>query len=243
MKTKTTLNEKSFFEKQPLTAFILGLAVALVATYLIKDDVISTAETLFNYLPIKFDVRPTEAWEGALVLGAFTSLVQAIAMGIMPMKDAKTGIRISALVIFIIFLPIDNWSDIVHRSNYLSGNIWVAVGTTFIFYTFGSEIAAGLGWFTAFKFFRPAISQLMLLSASFFAFFGIVKAEWSRYMQVARNKANRYLGEREQELMSPNYGASSQTHSSRRTSRSRPSSKKRKASKLSRKLFNPGKMK
>lgn len=193
-------NRQSFFEKQPLVAILLGLAVGLVSLSLIKEDVISTAGTLFNFFPSKYGVAPAETYDGAVMLGIFTSLAQAIAMGIIPMRDIKRGTRISAIIIFLIFLPFDNWTDIVHRSNYLSGNIWVSSGTTFVFYTFGSEVAAGLGWYAVFKFLRPAISQIMLLIASLIAFFGMIGKEWKNYMQVARKRSSRYISERASRL-------------------------------------------
>jgi len=198
------MSKQSFFDKQPLIAFLVGLSVALLGTALIKEDIASTAETLFVYFPIRFGVTPSVTRTGAVFLGVFTSLVQAIAIGVATSKNFTTSTRISAGVLFIIFLPFDNWTDIVHRSGYLSGNIWVAVATTIIFYTFGSEVASGLGWLAVALFFRPALSQLMLIFASVGAFFKVLKTEWRNYTRVAANRANRYVEERRKNLEGEN---------------------------------------
>ncbi len=197
---KIVLKKENVLDKLPIFAVLVGVSLTAVGLFFIKDDVYSSAKTLFEYFPAKFNVYPASKFENALMLGVFLSLIQAVTMAIVPSKNFSWKLRLSSLIMLIISILLDNWTDVVHRSQYLQGNIYVATGITVGFYTLGSEIATGLGLYLIGLYMRPALSQLMLLWAMLGSLIDVIRSEWNNYVKVAKLRSERYVKERNDEL-------------------------------------------
>lgn len=171
-----------------LVSFLASIAGIVVSFLLLKEDVISTARTLFDYFPQKYGVVPSASWEGALVLGVFISILQIVSTSVAFSEKFSTLIRVGAGAVLLASCGFDNWTDIVFRSGYLTGNTKIAVVTTLAFYTFGSEIAQSLSWLVFISVWRLAISDLMWGYAKFLAGMKSIAGEWENFKRAAKNK-------------------------------------------------------
>lgn len=198
------MKEKLNSEKllNDLSVFILFSAVALMITslFMIKEDVYSTTMTLLVYFPLAFEVNPASDLIGALALGAFVSLTQVVTIAVALNDNFLQTTRIVSIVLYVCFMLFDGFTDITHRSQYLTGNIYVASAVTFAFYTMGAEILSGFSGLLISKYWRRGISDIMLFIAGIVAFFKNVAHEWSNYRRIAGKKEERYISSREQEL-------------------------------------------
>lgn len=174
-----------------LVSFLASLAGVIISTLLLKEDVTSTAHTVFEYFPLKFQVKPAETWEGAMILGYFTSVLQIVAASIMFSNYFSNRTRWSAAFAFVLSCFFDNWTDVVFRSGNLLGNIPVAIISTLSFYTVGSEVMSGFSWLVLFTFWRRAVSDLMWGLAMFNAGIRSIGSEWSRFVKAANTKEGR----------------------------------------------------
>lgn len=177
-----------------LISFFAAIAGIIVSFLLIREDVTSTAHTLFEYFPSKFGVTPSSTWEGAIILGIFTSILQVVAASVAFNKQFSTASRVIAFVAFVFACYFDNWTDIVFRSGNLMGNVKIATVTTLAFYTFGSEVTQGLSWLVFATNWRSAISDLMWGWAKVQAGFFSISAEWANFKRAAGNKENKDRG-------------------------------------------------
>jgi hypothetical protein len=177
-----------------LISFFASIAGIIVSFLLIREDVTSTAHTLFEYFPSQFGVIPSSTWTGAILLGVFTSILQVVAASVAFSKQFATPSRVMAFVSFIFACFFDNWTDVVFRSGNLMGNVRIATITTLAFYTFGSEITQGLSWLVFANNWRSAISDIMWGWAKVQAGFSSIKSEWANFQRAATNKENKDRG-------------------------------------------------
>ena len=181
-----------------LISFFASIAGIIVSFLLIQEDVTSTAHTLFEYFPLRFGVTPSSTWEGAIILGIFTSILQVVAASVAFNKQFATASRILAFVTFLFACYFDNWTDVVFRSGNLAGDVRIATVTTLAFYTFGSEITQGLSWLVFANNWRTAISDIMWGWAKVQAGTRSISAEWTNFKRAADNKENKDRGLNEQ---------------------------------------------
>lgn len=177
-----------------LISFFAAIAGIVVSFLLIREDVTSTAHTLFEYFPSKFGVTPSSTWAGAIILGAFTSILQVVAASVAFNKQFASANRVLAFVAFVFACYFDNWTDVVFRSGNLTGDVKIATITTLAFYTFGSEITQGLSWLVFVNNWRSAVSDIMWGWAKVGAGFRSMSAEWENFKRAAINKENKDRG-------------------------------------------------
>lgn len=177
-----------------LLAFLASLAGIVVSFLLLKEDVLSTAHTLFEYFPARYNVVPSSTWAGAIILGVFTSVLQVVATSVFMSNKFPWLTRLIGFVSFGLSCWFDNWTDIVFRSSNLTGDIQIATITTLAFYTVGSEVTQGLSWLIFFHSWRSAVSDLMWGSARFQAGISSVAAEWKRFKSAAQTKEEKDRG-------------------------------------------------
>ena len=187
-----------------LISFFAAVAGIVVSFLLIREDVTSTAHTLFEYFPMKFGVTPSSTWSGAIILGMFTSILQVVAASVAFNKQFATASRVLAFVAFIVACYFDNWTDVVFRSGNLAGDVGIATVTTLAFYTFGSEVTQGLSWLVFVNNWRSAISDIMWGWAKVGAGFRSIGAEWANFQRAATNKENKDRGV-ENKSFTPNH--------------------------------------
>lgn len=171
-----------------LASFLASCAGIVISFLLLKEDVISTAHTVFEYFPLKYGVTPSTTWDGAFILGLFITVLQIVSASVAFSERFSVPWRALAGVSLLASGIFDNWTDIVFRSGNLTGDMRVAVITTLAFYTFGSEITQGLSWLVFMSSWRKAISDLMFGWASFTAGVDSIGGEWKRISQEALKK-------------------------------------------------------
>lgn len=173
-----------------LVSLLFAIAGIVISTMTIKEDVTSTAKTIFEYFPSKYGVTPASTWAGAMTLGIFISVFQVVASSVAFSKNFHITNRIVATFALGISLVFDNWTDVVFRSGYLSGNTEIAWITTVAFYTLGSEIMQGLSWLVVFSTWRVAVSDFMWGLAKFNSGLSSIGSEWNSFKRAANNKEN-----------------------------------------------------
>lgn len=174
-------------------SFLFSIAGIIISALLLREDVTSTAHTLKDYFPMRYGVTPSSTWEGAIILGLFTSILQVIAANVAfsnKFSNTARGVAFISLVSSVVF---DNWTDVVFRSGGLTGDIKVAYATTIAFYTLGSEVTQGLSWLVFVGTWRAAISDLMWGFARLQVGFTSISGEWKSFQRSARNKENSNL--------------------------------------------------
>ena len=169
-------------------SFVFSIAGIVISALLLKEDVISTAHTIFEYFPLRYGVTPSSTWEGALILGVFTSVLQVIAANVAFSRNFSKAARVVAFVSFVASCVFDNWTDVVFRSGNLQGDMRIAIVTTLAFYTLGSEVTQGLSWLVFASLWRAAISDLMWALAKTSAGFGSIQSEWRSISRATQNK-------------------------------------------------------
>lgn len=183
--------------------FFAAIAGVVVSTMLLREDVYSTAKTVFEYFPTKFGVTPSATWEGALVLGIFTSVLQIVAAYIVSSDKFSPTIRWIAAPILGASMWFDNWTDVIFRSGYGAGNTKVATVSTLAFYTFGSEVLNSFSLLVVFSIWRSAISDLMWGTARLFQGVGSIAEEWVRFLGAAKRAERKDRGFDKQEPETP----------------------------------------
>ena len=169
-------------------SFVFSIAGIIISALLLKEDVISTAHTIFDYFPERYGVTPSSTWEGANILGVFTSVLQAVAASVAFSRNFSKETRVVAFVSFVASCVFDNWTDVVFRSGNLQGDMRIAIATTLAFYTLGSEVTQGLSWLVFASLWRLAISDLMWALAKTSAGFGSIQSEWRSINRATQNK-------------------------------------------------------
>lgn len=167
---------------------IVGIALSFL---LLKEDVLSTANTLYVYFPSQFGVTPAITEDGGLFLGIFVSVAQIITLAIALSASYKVPIRVIAGLFFALAMPFDGWTDVVFRSGYLKGDLIVATITTIAFYTFGSELLQSLSWVLFLSVWRQAIADIMWSLAYGANSVSTVGREWTNFVIAARNVARK----------------------------------------------------
>ena len=174
-------------------SFVFSIAGIVISALLLKEDVISTAHTIFEYFPQRYGVTPSSTWEGAIILGVFTSVLQVIAANVAFSKNFSNASRAVALFSFVASCVFDNWTDVVFRSGQLSGDVRIAIVTTLAFYTLGSEVTQGLSWLVFASLWRLAISDFMWAASKTSAGFGSISSEWRSIQRATQRKPNESL--------------------------------------------------
>ena len=172
-------------------SFLAAIAGIVISAFLIKEDVTSTAHTIFEYFPLKYGVIPSSTWEGAITLGIFITVFQVVASSVAMSDRFSMTSRGVGFMSFLAACAFDNWTDVVFRSGNLSGDLEVAIVTTLSFYTFGSEVLQGLSWLVFISTWRTALSDFMLGVARFQAGVNSIGAEWKRFQGAAHRKENK----------------------------------------------------
>lgn len=171
-----------------LLSFVAAIAGVVISTLLLKEDVLSTAKTLYEYFPNTYGVIPSSTWQGAVILGLFISVLEIISASVAFSDKFNINTRFLAGATLLVSGFFDNWTDVVFRSGYLAGNLKVATISTFAFYTFGSEITQSLSWIIIFTVWRSAISDLLWGYARFIVGMSSIGSEWKRFRNAAYNK-------------------------------------------------------
>lgn len=177
-----------------ILSFLAAIAGIIVSFLLLREDVLSTAKTLFEFFPMKYGVIPSSTWNGAIVLGLFTSVLQIVSASVALSSRYGTWTRLLALMSLVASAWFDNWTDIVFRSGYLTGNTQIATISTLAFYTFGSEITQSLSWIVFLNIWRVAISDFMWGWAKLGAGFSSIKSEWRKFQSAARRVEDKERG-------------------------------------------------
>lgn len=178
-------------------SFIASIAGLVISFMLLKEDVTSTAHTLFEYFPMKYGVIPSSEWNGSIILGLFTSVLQIVSASVMFSKSFSPQNRWLAVIAFVASCGFDNWTDVVFRSGNLTGDVQVATVTTLAFYTVGSEVLQGFSWLIFFTSWRQGISDFMWGMARLQAGFGSISSEWSNFKRAAARKESKEITDRE----------------------------------------------
>jgi hypothetical protein len=170
-----------------LISLIAAIAGVIVSFSLLKEDVLSTASTLFEYFPANFGVTPAMTWTGAIYLGVFVSVTQIVTASVASRKELSKTIRYTAGLLLMLSIPFDAWTDIVFRSGNFTGNPIVAIVTTVAFYTFGSELMQSLSWIIVLTSWRQGIRELMWFSAKGIEGIRSISTEWRVVIRNAYN--------------------------------------------------------
>lgn len=178
---------KKFFGVS-LISFLASVAGIIISFLLLKEDVISTAHTVFEYFPSRYGVTPSTSWDGAIILGVFISVLQIVSASVAFSNKFSLPWRALAGASLLLSGLFDNWTDIVFRSGNLTGDTQIAIITTLAFYTFGSEITQGLSWLVLMTAWRPAISDFMWGWAKFIAGMASINGEWKHFKKAAYGK-------------------------------------------------------
>jgi len=192
--------KKGLFDNVAPVVVLFSIATMVVGISLLRDDVLSTAETMFRYFPEQFGVYPATDFTGAVVLGLFISVTQIVSLVVATSPNFPKNIRWIAGFIYGTAAAIDGYTDVVHRSGGLKGDVPVSIGVTLGFYTFGSEFSTSLAAAVFGHFWRKATSDIMFGAAQFFAFLGNMAKEFSSYQRAARNRETKYLNDRAKEV-------------------------------------------
>lgn len=171
-----------------LLSFLASLAGVVISFLLLKEDVISTAKTVFEYFPSRYGVTPSTSWDGAIILGVFISVLQVISASVAFSTKFSMPWRILAGTSLILSGWFDNWTDIVFRSGNLEGDVRIATITTLAFYTFGSEVTQSLSWLVLLSSWRTAVSDLLWGWAKAEAGLASIGSEWRHFKKAAYNK-------------------------------------------------------
>lgn len=189
--------EKKFAYVKNLNIFIflIGIAAAISGFSLLKEDVMSSAYTLLDYFPREFKVKPVSDLTGGIAVGLFFTFTQIAGLFAAMTKEFNIKVRWTGAILFVLFMLIDNWTDIVYRSQYLSGDLVVSVLVTGTIYTVGSEFSSGVAVALVSSFWRSALSEFLM-------FFAILKnkasslgRDWKRYDEAARRMEQRQENE------------------------------------------------
>jgi hypothetical protein len=186
-----------------ILSFLASIAGIIVSFLLLKEDVLSTAKTLFEFFPTKYGVIPSATWSGAIILGLFTSILQIVSASIALSPRYGTWARILATISLIASAWFDNWTDVVFRSGYLTGDTKIATISTLAFYTFGSEITQSLSWIVFLNIWRTAISDIMWGWAKLGAGFSSIQSEWKKFQSAAKRSEDKERGSGEQSTIKP----------------------------------------
>ena len=178
-----------------IVGFIAGVAGVIVSWSLLKEDVFSTAKTLFEYFPLTFGVTPASTWEGAQRLGWFTTILQIVAGTIAFTKGYNQWLRLVSVLLLGVSVPFDNWTDVVYRSGFMQGNPMVAFITTAMFYTVGSELLQSFAWVIIISTWRQAIREIMRAGARVKAGVASISGEWDRIKRIAENTESREIAD------------------------------------------------
>lgn len=163
-----------------LISFLSSIAGIAISFLLLKEDVISTAKTVFEYFPQQYGVTPSTSWDGAIILGVFISVLQIVSASVTFAKRFSTPWRLLAGISLLCSVYFDNWTDIIFRSGYGLGDKQVATITTLAFYTFGSEITQSLSWLVFVSLWRSAISDIMIGITKLNQGLDSIGAEWNQ---------------------------------------------------------------
>jgi hypothetical protein len=144
-----------------LISFLASIAGVIISFLLLKEDVISTAHTVFEYFPSTYGVTPSTSWDGAIILGVFISVLEVVSASVAFSRKFSVSWRVLAAVSLALAGYFDNWTDIVFRSGNLQGDVRIATITTLAFYTFGSEVTQGLSWLVLVTTWRSSISDIL----------------------------------------------------------------------------------
>ena len=174
-----------------LISLIAAIAGVIVSFSLLKEDVLSTAKTLFEYFPANFGVQPAMTWTGAIYLGIFVSVTQVVSASVASRKELSKAVRWTAGILLVLTIPFDAWTDIVFRSGNFTGDPLVAIVTTIAFYTFGSEIMQSLSWLIILTSWRQGVRELMWFAAKGIEGFKSIKTEWPTIRRNTRNQEMR----------------------------------------------------
>lgn len=173
------MNNKKFFGIA-LISFIFGMAGIVISALLLKEDVLSTAHTVFEYFPSRYGVTPSTTWGGAKILGVFISVLQVVSASVAFSNKFSMSWRILATASLGLSVWFDNWTDVIFRSGYGVGDRQIAMISTMAFYTFGSEITQSLSWLVIMSSWRAAISDGLIGMARIKAGLSSIKGEWSK---------------------------------------------------------------
>lgn len=171
-----------------LISFMAALAGVVISILLLKEDVISTAKTVFEYFPSRYGVTPSTSWDGAIILGVFTSVLQVVSASVAFSNKFGLYWRILAALSLGLSAWFDNWTDIVFRSGGLTGDVRIATISTLAFYTFGSEVTQGLSWLVLVSSWRQAVSDFLWGWAKLGAGLSSISGEWKHFQKAAYNK-------------------------------------------------------
>jgi len=181
------MNNKKFVGLS-IIAFLASIAGIVVSFLTLREDIISTAKTLFEYFPTRYGVTPAVNWEGAIILAVFTSVLQIVSASVAFSSKYGWGMRFGAFLALVASAWFDNWTDVVFRSGYLTGDTKIATVSTLAFYTFGSEITQSLSWLVFLNIWRVAISDVMWGTAKLIEGFNSISGEWSRFKSAAQRQ-------------------------------------------------------
>jgi len=174
-----------------LISLIAAIAGVIVSFSLLKEDVLSTAKTLFEFFPTNFGVQPAMTWEGAIYLGIFVSVTQIVSASVASRKELAKTIRYTAGFLLALSIPFDAWTDIVFRSGNFTGNPVVATVTTIAFYTFGSELMQSLSWLIVLTSWRQGVREMMWFFAKGIEGIKSVAPEWFTIVRNVRSQEMR----------------------------------------------------
>ena len=192
--------KKGLFDNVAPVVVLFAIATLAVGISLLRDDVLSTAETMYTYFPQEFGVYPAMDFTGAIVLGLFVSVVQMVSLVVATSPAFDKNVRVIAWIVYGILAFLDGWTDVIHRSNKLKGDVGVSVGVTLGFYTLGSEFSSSLAIAVIATFWRKATSDVLFGWAQISAFLSNIAREYSSYRRAANNRESKYLNERAKEV-------------------------------------------
>lgn len=176
-----------------IIGFLGALAGVIVSMSLLYEDILSTANTIAEYFPVTFGVIPATTHNGAMIIGAFTSIAQIVGavLGFNKSYDKKT--RTIGKSFFFSFMIFDAWTDVVHRSGWFTGDLPIAISTTLVFYTLGSEFLQGLSWLIIGSTWRKTITEIMWGTNTFLHGMRTIRREWVSLSNAAQKNADRNM--------------------------------------------------
>ena len=184
---------KNFLNNNAFIVSLIGLGLTILSAFLMVDDVMSTAETLYVYMPSEYGVIVVMTAQGSYIAGTFVTVSQIATILIWTNNEFDNKTRWSAFFAWVISMIIDNWTDIALRSSYFTGDIAIATISTLWFYTIGSELLSGIGLLLFTKYLRKGYSQAMFFIAKIGAFFSVQKKEWKINKGIANKKEDEFI--------------------------------------------------
>jgi len=161
----------------------------------------STAHTLFEYVPQTYGVIVISEFNAAIAVGLFFSLGQAISAAVFSNPSFGISKRVAAFLTYGVLAYMDGWTDVIYRSVYGSGDTLISLAVTLGLYTFGTELMTAFTWSIIGYYAKPALSEILYFFAKLQNAGARISKEWKHYVDAAKRNDDKYVSQRVRDLV------------------------------------------